>query len=298
MYRLEVCGIHSDMIVLCSQLFRYNTSNMSCTALSLMDTHCHFDFSVFDEERDKLWALCRANNIHHLLIPGVSPKQWQLNYGLTKSLKGVVCAAGVHPWWVDKLEKEDRCDDGLSPVLVRHLECALVREACVAVGECGLDKMIAADFECQKRVFEQHICMACELELPLIIHVRKTHNETLQLLARHKPASGGVIHGFTGSLEIAQQYWALGFYLGVGGSITYPRANKTRSAIAEMPLESLLLETDAPDMPLNGFQGEPNSPLKVIDVAKSLSELRGDDIDRIVEMTTNNAHILFNLPQT
>lgn len=259
-----------------------------------MDTHCHFDFSVFDDSRDELWKLCRQNNIHHLLIPGVCPAQWSLNYGLTKTLAGIVCAAGVHPWWINALEKEDCCNEGLSEELLQRLRCALIRENCVAVGECGLDKSIDADFAYQRRIFEQHIRIACELSLPLIIHIRKTHSETLQLLSKHKPSSGGVIHGFTGSLELAQQYWRLGFYLGVGGSITYPRANKTRKAIAQMPLESLLLETDAPDMPLNGFQGMPNSPLKVLDVARSLSELKGNDIEQIIEVTTGNASTLFN----
>ncbi len=123
-------------------------------------------------------------------------------------------------------------------------------------------------------------------------------NETLQLLARLKPAGGGVIHGFTGSLDLARQYWALGFYLGVGGSITYPRANKTRQALASMPLESLLLETDAPDMPLNGFQGTPNSPLKIVNIAQALAALRTETIEDIARQTTENAHQLFNLTTT
>lgn len=269
--------------------------NMSSTSISLMDTHCHFDFSEFDDNRDALWALCRENHIHRLLIPGVCPAQWSLNYELTKTLAGIVCAAGVHPWWINALEKEDCNNEGLSEGLLQRLERALIRENCVAVGECGLDKSIDTDFGYQRVIFEQHIRMACELSLPLIVHIRKTHSETLQLLSKYKPSSGGVIHGFTGSVEVAQQYWKLGFYLGVGGSITYSRANKTRKAIAQMPLESLLLETDAPDMPLNGFQGMPNSPLKVIDVAKSLSELRGNEVRQIAEVTTHNASTLFNL---
>ncbi len=268
---------------------------MSSSTFPLIDTHCHFDFSVFDDNRETLWTLCQKSNIHHLLIPGVHPDQWCVNYDLTKTLSGVVSAAGVHPWWLDKLNEQEVCEQGLSEELLQRLDKALARQKCVAVGECGLDKAIAVDLEYQKIIFEQHIRKACELELPLIIHVRNTHNETLQLLSRYKPASGGVIHGFTGSLETAQQYWKLGFYLGVGGSITYPRANKTRRAIAQMPLESLLLETDAPDMPLNGFQGKPNSPLKVIDVAKSLSELRDSSLENIIETTTKNAYRLFNL---
>lgn len=268
------------------------------SSFSLMDSHCHLDFSEFDEDRHELWSLCRENNIQHLLIPGVHPDQWVTSYELTKTLVGVKCAAGVHPWWIARLSDINYDDKGLSVSLLKQLEQALEQVNCVAIGECGLDKTIATNFELQQIIFEQHIRCACDTGLPVIIHVRKTQNETLQLLARLKPTGGGVIHGFTGSLELARQYWALGFYLGVGGSVTYARAHKTRRALAEMPLESLLLETDAPDMPLYGCQGVPNSPLKVIDVATALAKLRDQAIDDIARQTTQNAHQLFNLIDT
>jgi TatD DNase family protein len=260
-----------------------------------MDSHCHLDFSNFDGCRDKLWAACRQKNIKSLLIPGVHPDQWLRSYELTKTLKGVKCSAGVHPWWIDKLTDEHLRDKGLSTALLNDLKRTVLQKNCVAIGECGLDKTITTNFKLQEIIFEQHIQYAFDTRLPLIIHVRKTQNETLQLLARYKPVGGGVIHGFTGSLELAQQYWALGFYLGVGGSITYPRANKTRQALTKMPLESLLLETDAPDMPLNGFQGEPNSPLKIINIAQELAKLREDTLENIALQTTKNAHLLFNI---
>jgi TatD DNase family protein len=260
-----------------------------------MDSHCHLDFYSFDECREKLWASCRQNGIKNLLIPGVHPDQWPLSYEFTKTLMGVKCSAGVHPWWIDKLNNEHLGEKGLSLSLLKNLNEILQQKNCVAIGECGLDKTIATNFKLQQIIFEQHIQYACDTKRPLIIHVRKTQNETLQLLSRYKPVGGGVIHGFTGSLELAQQYWALGFYLGVGGSITYPRANKTRQALTKMPLESLLLETDAPDMPLNGFQGEPNSPLKIINIAKELAKLRADTLENIALRTTKNAHLLFNI---
>jgi TatD DNase family protein len=261
----------------------------------LMDSHCHLDFIEFDGYREELWAKCRQNNIRSLLIPGVHPDQWQSSYELTKTLIGVKCSAGVHPWWIDKLNDEHVCDKGLSYSLIKKLDKALQQKNCVAIGECGLDKTIATNLELQQAIFEQHIQYACDTGLPIIMHVRKTQNETLRLLSRYRPSGGGVVHGFTGSLELAKQYWALGLYLGVGGSITYPRANKTRHALANMPIESLLLETDAPDMPLNGYQGEPNSPLKIINIAKKLAELRAEPIEYIAMQTTKNAHLLFNL---
>jgi TatD DNase family protein len=264
----------------------------------LIDSHCHFDFSEFDEQRLELWSLCRENNVQHLLIPGVHPDQWLRSYELTKTLAGVKFAAGVHPWWIAKLNAINLNDQGLSASLLKHLEKTLQQANCVAIGECGLDKTIDTNFELQQIIFEQHIRCACDTGLPVIIHVRQSQNETVKLLARLKPSGGGVIHGFTGSLDLALQYWALGFYLGVGGSITYPRANKTRKALANMPLKSLLLESDAPDMPLHGFQGAPNSPLKIVNIAQALAELRGETIEAVALQTTENAHKLFNLTIT
>jgi TatD DNase family protein len=274
------------------------TVEKATNSYSLMDSHCHFDFSEFDEHRLELWSLCRENNIQHLLIPGVHPDQWLTSYELTKTLVGVKCAAGVHPWWIAKLSDINLDDQGLSASLLKYLQKALQQVNCVAIGECGLDKTISTNFELQQIIFEQHIRCACDTGLPVIIHVRQSQNETLLLLKRLKPAGGGVIHGFTGSLDLARQYWALGFYLGVGGSITYPRANKTRQTLAKMPLEALLLETDAPDMPLHGFQGAPNSPLKIVNIAQALAELRTETIEDIARQTTENAHQLFNLTTT
>ncbi|WP_439135848.1 TatD family hydrolase, partial [Pseudomaricurvus sp.] len=115
-------------------------------------------------------------------------------------------------------------------------------------------------------------------------------------LSHYQPSAGGVIHGFSGSIEQAQQYWRLGFYLGVGGTITYERAKKTRRAIAGMPLESLLLETDAPDMPLDGFQGQPNTPLRLPRIAQCLAELRKAPLADIQKQTAQNTRTLFSLP--
>ncbi|MFT6388683.1 MAG: TatD DNase family protein, partial [Cellvibrionaceae bacterium] len=194
------------------------------------------------------------------------------------------------PWRLNSLEGKV-----LDSAQLTQLEYYLSQEKCVAVGECGLDALIESGLDKQQAIFEQQIQIACKLELPLIIHVRKTHNETLKLLSHYRPKAGGVIHGFTGSVDLAQRYWSLGFYLGIGGSITYPRANKTRKTVKGMPLESLLLETDAPDMPLSGFQGEPNSPLRLPDIAHALAELRQDTFESICHVTTENSRQLFML---
>ncbi|MGH1440130.1 MAG: TatD family hydrolase [Cellvibrionaceae bacterium] len=264
------------------------TSLDSC----LFDTHCHFDFDDFgdEEQRQSIWASCKQKGIQRLLIPGVSPQQWDQSFRITQLLPGILMGVGVHPWWLKDVSHRILTDGHLE-----QMHSLLNRSACVAVGECGLDAMIGLTVKEQTPAFEQQLALACELDMPLIVHVRKTHNETLALLKRYQSSAGGVIHGFTGSAELAQQYWGLGFYLGIGGSITYPRANKTRQAVQAMPLESLLLETDAPDMPLNGFQGQINTPLKVLKVAEALSGLKELPLDLVCNTTTENAYRLFAL---
>jgi len=261
----------------------------------LFDSHCHFDFDEFggEVERANLWAQCQSEGLNHLLIPGVSPQQWPHAFRLAKSLSGLVMAVGVHPWWV-----KDMPNMMLDDSQLEQMHYYINSSYCVAIGECGLDAMIDLTVKDQQPIFEQQTQFACESGRPLIIHVRKTHSETLTLLKRYQPSAGGVIHGFTGSEDLARQYWALGFYLGVGGSITYPRANKTRQAIQSMPMESLLLETDAPDMPLNGYQGQINTPRYLSKVAKSLAGLKGIPLDVVCKITTENAHRLFILPQS
>ncbi len=258
----------------------------------LFDSHCHFDFDTFGdaEHRKALWQECRQKGINRLLIPGIAPNQWGVAYSITEALEDIYMAVGVHPWWLESID-----GDSISEELLNTVKYYLAQPACLAVGECGLDAVINTDFSKQLSIFEQQIELACEVSLPLIIHVRKTHNETLRLLSRYRPKAGGVIHAFSGSAELAKQYWNLGFYLGIGGGITYPRANKTRTAVQEVPLESLLLETDAPDMPLYGFQGQANSPLHLLDIAQVLAELRQEPIARICELTSANANRLFNL---
>ncbi|HEY0892744.1 MAG TPA: TatD family hydrolase, partial [Cellvibrio sp.] len=146
----------------------------------------------------------------------------------------------------------------------------------------------------QQQLLTIHIDVANQLHKPLIIHCVRAHNELIALLKKSKAQVGGVIHAFSGSYEVAQQYVDLGFYLGIGGTITYERAQKTRAAAAKIPLECLVLETDAPDMPLYGKQGQRNSPVNIPQIAQVLADLRGIAIDEIAAATSRNAMRLFH----
>jgi TatD DNase family protein len=259
------------------------------------DSHCHLDFDVFSAFRETLWQECLELGVQQLLIPGVEPKQWPTALEIARLHDGVVMSCGLHPWFIDR-DISSLENDGITQLPADdQWGLALASTHCVAIGECGLDASIATPLSVQTPIFERHLAMAKQLAMPVIIHVRNTHNDTIRLLKKYRLDKGGVIHGFTGSKELAAEYWNMGFYLGVGGSITYPRTKKTREAIQFMPLESLLLETDAPDMPPLGYQGRCNSPLHLPFIASALAELKEISVAHIARMTTSNSRLLFDL---
>lgn len=264
------------------------------TKMQFFDSHCHFDFADFDLDRELIWRECNAQGINYLMIPGVAPEQWVTAANIAQQHKTIYYGVGLHPWWVEKEFNNSDIEQGLA-VLHQQLRVNTQQSKCVAIGECGLDALVATPFSLQQQVLDVHLQLAQQISLPLIIHCRKAHNELLLQLKKYQLPSGGVIHGFSGSYEMAAQYWAMGFHLGIGGTITYARANKTRQAVKQLSLEAILLETDAPDMPLHGKQGERNSPVNIIEIAQTLANLRGETLEQIAAQTTRNAHQLFKI---
>ncbi len=267
---------------------------MQPASLTWVDTHCHFDFPDFDADRAELWQQCRADGALAMAIPGVEPKQWQRLLDLSNSTTGLFFAVGLHPCWLESCLPRGNWAAEL-PHLDQLLRRAAQAPKCIAIGECGLDLYIEGDLAQQEAVLACHLEVARACDLPVILHCRRAHNQLLRLLKQHPVPRGGVVHAFSGSGEMARQYWNMGFYLGVGGTITYARANKTRNAVKTMPLEALILETDAPDMPLCGQQGKRNSPANIPAVAEALARLREDSLANIARQTTANALRLFDL---
>lgn len=267
-----------------------------------VDTHCHFDADDFADEQPQLWQTCCARGVKTLIIPGVEPAQWQTAAQLSQRYSGIYYAVGIHPWWIEKILPDSLLNNGLTHNFEiptddwrRDLYAQVSAKNCVAIGECGLDGSIATPMLRQQQLFELHLQLAQDLTKPLIIHSVKAHNEVFALLKKYRPRAGGVVHAFSGSLQQAQAYWQLGFYVGVGGTITYERARKTRHAVTELPLEAIVLETDAPYMPLSGRQGEPNRPDYLPEIAQTLAQLRGQSLQSIAQQTTHNAKHLFGI---
>ena len=259
---------------------------------SFIDTHCHFDFPVFSDLKAELTKAEKAG-VRKIIIPATQQASWQNLISLSLQHPSLYYALGLHPYFLEQHGEDAliRLDEALKHRTPR----------CVAVGECGLDFMLndecltPENIDKQYRIFDEHLQLANRYQLPLIIHARKSHDKILQRLRKIRLNKGGVIHAFSGSYQQAMEYVKLGFYIGVGGVITYERAKKTRQAIAQLPLTALVLETDAPDMPVSGGQGKPNHPAYLHDIFDSLCLLRQEHKREIAHQIWHNSCVLFQL---
>ncbi len=276
-----------------------NANNMKYGDLQFTDSHTHFDFEQFDADRVEVWAACNNSGVTTAIIPGVSVSQWSKAAAICDAHNGIYYSVGLHPFWIKAFSAVENISVQQLDALREELLRAATAKKCVAIGECGLDKFIETPLHAQQQILTLHLDISSELSLPIIIHCRKAHNEMINYLQDYKKKNklerGGVIHAFSGSIELALQYVELGFYLGIGGTITYERANKTRHAATLLPLESILLETDSPDMPLAGKQGERNSPQYIPEIAQILADIRDDSLNNIAQQTTANAKKLFSI---
>ncbi len=253
--------------------------------MKLFDTHCHFDFDVFQDDFENNLNLAAQQGVSRILIPSVGPSNWAHVQTLVKQHPHLYYALGFHPYFLKQgferylTELEKRLEQGSSQ--------------CVAVGECGLDFAIDVPVHLQERALDLQFELARRFDLPVILHSRKAHNRLIQMVKAAKLPKGGVVHAFSGSYQQAMEWVRLGFYIGVGGTITYPRAKKTRDAIQKLSLENLVIETDAPDMPILGYQGVANHPAKLIHVFNELVRLRCGEKQPIASQLWKNSNFAF-----
>lgn len=251
----------------------------------LVDTHCHLDATAFDPDRSGVIARAQAAGVGAQVIPAIELAGFAALRDLCASQPGLHPAYGLHPMFLDR-HRPGHLDD-----LARWLE----REPAVALGECGLDHYVEGlDREQQRMYFERQLRLARELDLPVIVHARHAVEETLAAI-RRIGGLRGVVHSYSGSAEQARQLWDLGFLLGVGGPVTYERARRLRAIVATMPIDRLLLETDAPDQPLQAHRGERNEPAMLDEVCATIAGLRGESHESVAAATTRNARALFGI---
>ncbi|MVW76726.1 TatD family hydrolase [Pseudomonas xionganensis] len=259
--------------------------------MHLIDTHTHLDFPDFDADRTAVLARSRAQGVEKLVVLGVYQANWQRLWDLVQAEDDLYAAFGLHPVYLDQHQ----------PAHLHELHDWLQRLAgqpkLCAVGEFGLDYFLEQlDRSQQQQLFEAQLRLAMELELPALLHVRRAHAATIATLKRLKPARGGIIHAFSGSLEEAREYIKLGFKLGLGGAPTWPQALRLRKVVAQLPLEALVLETDSPDMAPAMYPNQRNSPEYLPAICAALAELRGISPDELAEASSQNARTLFGWP--
>ncbi len=255
--------------------------------MKLFDTHCHFDFDEFQDDFQHNLKLAEEQGVRRIMIPSVGPSNWSRIQILARRHANLYYALGFHPYFLEQNFEQHLVE----------LEQLIQQSSsqCVAIGECGLDFAIDVPHQLQERALEIQFELARRFDLPVILHSRKAHNRLIQMVKAAKLPKGGIVHAFSGSYQQAMEWVGLGFFIGVGGTITYPRANKTRSAVQKLALENLVIETDAPDMPILGYQGVPNHPDKLIHVFNELVNLRCGEKQPIASKLWENSNFVFRI---
>lgn len=250
----------------------------------IFDTHTHYDDEAFDADRDELIASLPLNGVGLVLNASSNMRSSMATAALAKRYSFVYGAVGIHPHDAKDFHRED----------LDALKKLAEDKKIVAIGEIGLDYHY--DFsprEVQKNVFERQLELAGELDLPVVIHDREAHGDTMELLRKHRPK--GVVHCFSGSVEMARETVALGMYIALGGAVTFKNAKTPVEVAAAAPEDRLLLETDCPYMTPAPNRGKRNSSLYLGDVARRIAEIRGVTTKSVISFTAQNGKRLFGI---
>ena len=253
--------------------------------MQLIDSHSHFDVAEFANDRTAALQRAQAAGVVAQIVPAISAAGWATLKHVCAEHVGLYPAYGLHPMFIAEHHPQ-------------HLEqlCDWVeRERPVAIGECGLDYFVEGlDQQTQHQYFVAQLQLARRFDLPLILHARHAVDAVIAAI-RRIGGLRGVVHSFSGSQQQAAQLHQLGFFVGIGGPVTYPRAQRLRALVTQLPLEQLLLETDAPDQPTHAHRGQRNEPAYLPEILHTIADLRGAPAEEIARATTANARRLFKL---
>lgn len=255
---------------------------------SLTDTHCHLDMADYQDDLDKVIDSARKCGVTRIITIGIDLASSRRAVELAAQYDGVCASIGIHPHDAAEADEE---------VFHQLAELAALPKV-VGFGEIGLDYAKKyAPVEVQLAAFARQLDLVNGLNLPVIIHDRDAHDDTLRLLREKGPLPrGGVMHCFSGDAELARQVLELGLYISIPGIVTFPNAAIMRQAVQEVPLDRLLLETDGPFLSPLPFRGRRNLPEYLLHTAAAVAELKGISLDELARQTTHNAEKLFSLP--
>lgn len=251
---------------------------------NIFDTHAHYDDEKFDEDRDALLTSLPSLGVINVINCGCDLASSRKAIEFSKKYEYFYCALGIHPSNITENSEQE----------LEEIKALYSHKKCVAVGEIGLEYHY--DFvprETQLAVFEKQLALANELALPVIVHDREAHEDTMRLLNKYKPK--GVVHCFSGSVEMAKEVLKLGMYIGLGGAVTFKNARKPLEVAHSIPDDRLLLETDCPYMTPVPFRGKRNSSDLIAYTAEKIAESRNIDPQTIINTATQNARRLFGI---
>lgn len=252
----------------------------------IFESHAHFDDRAFDNDRDSLITSLHENSIERIINVGASLASTKHTIELMNKYSFIYGALGIHPSECGDLTEKD----------IIWLRKEAESDKCVAIGEIGLDYYWKEpDREIQKNWFIRQLDLAKEMKLPVIIHSRNSAKETLDIMKSERADKlSGVIHCYSYSVEIAREYFNMGYYFGIGGVLTYPDAKKLKEVAKYLPLDCILLETDCPYLPPVPHRGQRNHSGNLIYVAQALAEIKNVDVNTVITTTKENTYRLFS----
>ena len=254
----------------------------------LIDAHTHLDMKEFDPDRDEVIERARSAGLVAIVTVGVDPESCRAALKLAVEHDFIYCSLGMHPHDAAGWNEETR----------EELGRLLNRPKVVAVGETGLDYFRnRSPRDVQRKAFIDHVRLAVEYKLPVVVHDRDAHDEVLEILkSEQAERAGGIIHCFSGDVEMARKCLDMGFYLSIPGIVTFPKAEILKDVVRFAPLDRLLVETDAPYLAPVPFRGKRNEPAYVAHTLAELARVKDLDRDEAAEATTRNARAVYSIP--
>ena len=250
----------------------------------IFDTHAHYNDKAFNEDRTNLLDSFTESGILGVINCGTDIEESKNSIALSEQYDFMYCAVGFHPEEINKANEN----------YIEELRELSKHKKCVAIGEIGLDYYWVKDNkEEQKRIFTEQIILANELNLPIIVHSRDAHNDTLEILKKYKPK--GVLHCFSGSVEVMKEVLKLGMYIGLGGAVTFKNARVPLEVAENLPLDRLLLETDCPYMSPVPMRGKRNQSTYISFVAEKIAEVKNLTKEEVLTTANNTAFKLFGI---
>lgn len=248
----------------------------------IFDTHAHYEDERFDEYREEMFLTFKQKGVGKILTCGCDNESSLKALSIAEKYEFVYAAAGIHPGNID------------SGTTVKEIEALAKHKKCIAIGEIGLDYYWVRDNkEEQKKIFIQQLELAKKLDLPVLVHDREAHADTLEILKEYK--TKGVVHSFSGSVEMAEELLKIGMYIGISGVITFKNAKKLPDVVKMLPEDKILLETDAPYLAPVPYRSKTNNSSLIFLTAKKIAELRETTTENVLDFTFKNAQKLFNL---